>query len=111
MAAGLVTPFADGVRITVKVTPKAARTGITGTQAGADGRPLLKVSVNEAAEGGRANDAVVRLLAKCWDVARSDIRIVSGQTHRIKILTVSGDAASLSARILSSGGLAGTDER
>lgn len=105
MVAGLVTLRPDGVRVSLKVTPKAARSAITGTQATADGGQVLKVAVTEAAADGRANEAVVRLLAKAWDVARSDIAIVSGQTQRLKTLAVSGEVEGLRARILASAGL------
>lgn len=109
MDGGVVRQHEDGVRVTVKVTPKAGRTAITGTQAAADGSRMLKVSVTEAAADGRANAALIRLLAKAWDVARSDIRIILGQAQRIKTLAVSGEATALRQRILCSGGITGSD--
>lgn len=49
---------------------------------------------------GRANDALIRLLAKAAGVAPSDVRIVSGERGRDKRLAFDGiDAATLAARL------------
>ncbi len=49
----------------------------------------LRVRVTAPPEGGKANAAVVRLLAKLLKVAPSSITIVLGQTSRIKTLELS----------------------
>lgn len=71
-----------GAEITVKVTPKAARAGIT-----RDG-DTLKVQVNEPPEGGKANAAVQALLAAALGIAPSRLRLKRGQTARIKTFAV-----------------------
>ena len=43
---------AEGLRVALKVAPKAARAGITGVEADAAGRAVLKIRVTEAPEGG-----------------------------------------------------------
>ena len=55
-----------------------------------DGTQALKVSVTEIPEDGRANAAVIKLLAKEWGVPKSAIRLVRGDADRNKVLEVSG---------------------
>ncbi len=96
------TPFsavADGVRVTLRVTPGASRTAITGLADTASGGRALKVAVTVIAEGGRANDAVIKLLAKTWRVPKSSLSLLAGQTDRNKIIHVAGDPETLMARL------------
>ena len=48
----------------------------------------LHVWVKEPPEGGRANEAIVRVLAAHFSVPASHVRIVQGQTARMKIVEV-----------------------
>jgi uncharacterized protein YggU (UPF0235/DUF167 family) len=82
----------------VKVQPKSRRPGVQGIGPSADG-PRLRIGVTEAAEGGRANRAVCELLADLLDVPRSAVTVATGETSREKLLRVSGDPHSLSARL------------
>ncbi len=70
--------------IDVKVTPKAA----AGKVVEKDG--LLHVYVTVAPEDGKANKAVVKLLAKHYRVAPSRISIIRGQTARHKTVEIEG---------------------
>lgn len=67
--------------IRVKVIPKGSRNEIVGWEG-----DLLKVKIAAAPDKGKANEALVRFLAKEWDTAPSHIRILSGQKSRIKVL-------------------------
>ena len=60
-----------------------------------DGRPALKVSVTAPPSEGRANEALVQLLAKQWRVAKRDVAIVAGLKSRGKIVHIAGDPATL----------------
>jgi uncharacterized protein YggU (UPF0235/DUF167 family) len=48
---------------------------------------------------GRANAAVVALIAKALEVPKSAVAVVSGETARLKTVLVSGDAATLAERL------------
>ena len=105
-------PVADGVRIAVRLTPKASRNAIAGMAASGhgagQGETVLKVMVTAVPEAGKANEALIKLLAKEWGVAKSSISLVAGATDRNKIVHVAGDAADLMAR-LSHTGITRTD--
>ena len=88
-----------GVSLALRVTPRGGRDGIDGVETQSDGRAVLKLRVRVAAEDGAANKAVIALLAKALGVAKSDIRLLSGQTARLKQLAVDGATADLIARL------------
>ena len=69
----------------VKVQPRSNRNTVELIDQG-----MLRVRVTAAAEGGKANQAVVALLAKKLGVPRSSITIVRGATSRSKVLEVRG---------------------
>jgi hypothetical protein len=89
----------DGLRVAVKVTPKASRDRIGDPFTDADGHVVLKISVTAAPDRGKANDAVIRLLAKAWAVPKTSITVTSGATGRRKILHVAGDARVLQSKL------------
>jgi uncharacterized protein YggU (UPF0235/DUF167 family) len=77
-----VCPFEaapEGLRVALKVVPKAARAGIAGIEADAAGRAVLKVRVTEAPQGGKA--------------------VTAGARDRRKTLLVAGDPDALAARL------------
>jgi uncharacterized protein (TIGR00251 family) len=85
---------ADGVTIMIKVRPRSRRPGVHGVQ-GSAGGPRLQIAVTEAAEDGKANRAVCALLADALHRPQSAVQIVSGTTNREKLLSVTGDSATL----------------
>ena len=109
----LGVPFrgvADGVRIAVRLTPKAAQNRIRGLVADADGSLALKVAVTAAPERGKANDALIGFLAERWGVAKRDLSLVAGAADRHKMLHLAGEPAALLRRLaawLDRAGLAG----
>jgi uncharacterized protein len=90
---------ADGLLITVRLTPKGGRDAIEGIDALADGRSVLKARVRAAPSEGEANAALVRLLAKALGVAPRDVVLVAGAGARIKRLKVLGAASALTAAL------------
>lgn len=101
---GLFQPVPAGLRLRLKVAPKARRNEIGGWLDEPDGGPLgpgraLKVAVTAAPEDGKANAAVIALLAKEWGVAKSAISVVAGATDRRKIVEIRGPSAELIQRL------------
>jgi len=89
----------EGVRVHVRLQPRARRERIEGIVAEADGRVALKVAVTAPPEDGKANAALVALLGKSWRLPKSCIEIVGGATDRRKTLLLRGDPASLQATV------------
>jgi hypothetical protein len=84
-------------RIRLRVSPGASRAGIVGRHGEA-----WKVRVAAPPEGGRANDAVVRLLADALELPQRDVAIVSGHGARDKVVTLAGIAPDEAERRLES---------
>ncbi len=82
----LPQPPAPGTTLAVRVTPKAARERIGEVRALPDGTPELCVYVTVAPEDGKANAAVLRLLAKHFGVAPSSLRVMRGAQGRNKLV-------------------------
>jgi uncharacterized protein len=101
MSSGL--PFArrpDGVRLSVRLVPKAANERIIGIVADETrGTSALKVSVHEPPEGGKANEALLRLLARALDLPRRDLTLAQGAADRRKLVYIAGDPAALESLI------------
>ncbi|MBZ4022775.1 hypothetical protein CKO11_09920 [Rhodobacter sp. TJ_12] len=68
-----------GAEIALRVTPKASRNQIV---AGEEG---LRAYVTVVPENGKANAAVVKLLAKSLGVAKSRLTLIRGETARDKV--------------------------
>ncbi len=92
-------PVADGVTLTVRLTPRGGRDAIDGVARLADGRAVLKARVRAAATEGEANAALVRLIAKALGVPPRTVTLAAGATSRIKTLRVSGDGPTLIAAL------------
>lgn len=83
----------------VRLTPKGGRDALEGWAEAADGTCHLKARVRAAPEDGKANAALIALLAKALDVARSALAVVGGEKARLKTIRAAGDTTSLCARL------------
>lgn len=90
-----LTASADGARIAVRLQPKASRAGIDGIVLDAGGRAFLRVRVTEPPEGGKANRALIKLLAKALQRPPSDLDVVGGHKDRNKTVAVKGGAETI----------------
>ncbi|HEY8537555.1 MAG TPA: DUF167 domain-containing protein [Steroidobacteraceae bacterium] len=77
------------VRFEVYVQPRASKTAVAGMH---DGR--LKVRLAAPPVDGAANAELVRFVAECLGVSKSEVRIVAGESSRRKLLEVPGSDAS-----------------
>jgi uncharacterized protein YggU (UPF0235/DUF167 family) len=96
------SPFslaAGGLRIRVHARPGGRRDGIEGLRAEADGGVALRVTVRAAAEDGKANAAIVKLLAQEWGLARASLSLVAGAKDRRKSFHLAGEPQALLARL------------
>ena len=91
--------MAPTARLRLHVVPGAGRTGVVGRYG--DG---WKVRVTAAPERGKANEAVVRLVAATLGLPRAAVTIVSGHGKREKTVEVAGaDRDSVDAALESAG--------
>ena len=71
-----------GAEIAVRVTPKASRNAVV------QDADQIRVYVTTVPEGGKANAAVQKLLAKALGVPKSRLELVRGQTSRDKVFRI-----------------------
>ena len=67
--------------------------------AAAEGKRVIKASVTAPPEAGRANEALLVLLAEAWRVPRRDLTIVAGLASRHKMVRVAGDPQQLAGKL------------
>ncbi|KKI20062.1 hypothetical protein XM50_06360 [Sphingomonas sp. Ag1] len=89
-------PVPEGLAIAVRVTPRASKEVLA---AGTDEHLAARVCAPPV--DGAANEAVIALVAKTFGVPRSAVRLVAGETARIKRLLLSGDSDMLARRAAS----------
>src|SRR5215472_8096427 len=88
---------AESTRLKLRVSPGAGRPALVGRHGDA-----WKVRVTEAPERGRANEAVLRLLAETLSLPRTALTLVSGHGGREKIVELTGMGPALIERRLAS---------
>jgi hypothetical protein len=85
----------SGTVIKVKVIPRSSRTEILGKE-----NDIYRMKLTDPPVEGRANKAVIGLLAEKLGVPRREIEIVSGKTGRLKTIRIRGLTAAEIARAL-----------
>jgi uncharacterized protein len=89
----------DAVSFVVRLTPKGGRDRIDGWDVGATGDAHLKARVAVPPEDGKANAALIALLAKSLAVPKSNVAIIAGATARLKTISISPAPPDLPARL------------
>jgi len=84
-----------GVTFAVRVQPRAPKSGLAGEVDG-----VLKIRLAAPPVEGQANEELIRLLAELFDAPRRRIAILSGQTSRNKVVSVSGISIGEAERVL-----------
>ena len=85
----------------MRLTPGAATDAVDGWDADERGRKFLKIRVRAQAIEGRANAALLLFLAKTLDVPKSRVRLVAGDTARLKTIEIDGMEADDLTKLLS----------
>src|ERR1700684_1469489 len=83
----------DGVTVACRLTPKGGRDAFDGVATLANGTRVLEVRVRAVREAGKANDALLRLMAARAGVPASHVRLAAGARSRLKSVTIMGDPA------------------
>ncbi|MBY5408557.1 DUF167 domain-containing protein [Rhizobium leguminosarum] len=87
--------FDDHLRLAVRLTPNGGRDALDGIEADGEGKAFLKARVTSVPEKGKANKALILLIAKSLRIPKSSVSLVSGETARKKILRIDGDPEDL----------------
>lgn len=85
----------DDLLLAVRLTPKAARERIGGTFVDAAGQRWLQASVTAPPDRGKANAALITLLARTLKVPGSSIFLETGDTNRLKRLRLTGGTSAV----------------
>jgi uncharacterized protein len=94
----------SSTRLQLRVSPGAARSGVVGRHGVA-----WKLRVAAAPEDGKANAAVIRLLAETLGIPARDLEIVSGHGSRDKTVALAGIGPDETERLLARASSAGKD--
>jgi uncharacterized protein YggU (UPF0235/DUF167 family) len=81
------------------VTPNAGADRIEGAEQRDDGTAVLRLRVKAVPDRGKANAAVIALLAKALGVPKSAVTLVAGDTARLKTVAVEGESEELARRL------------
>lgn len=96
-----------GVRLRVRLVPRAVADRIGPVVVDDAGRTALKVHVRAPPVDGKANAALIALLARSWKLPKSAFAIASGLTGKVKTLDIAdprgGLLSDLTARLAFTG--------
>lgn len=84
-----------GVAVRVKVVPGSSRTRVVGILG-----DRLKLTVAVPPSGGRANEAVCRVLSELFAVSQRQVQIVAGHGQPQKIVEITGIALCRAVELL-----------
>jgi uncharacterized protein (TIGR00251 family) len=90
-----------GCMLSVRVQPGARRSAVAGIL-GEGEAAALKIAVQAPALEGRANEAVIALLAKSFAVPRSSVVVLNGELSRSKVVLLKGVKREHAERMLAS---------
>jgi len=97
--APLFTKDSEGLKVALRLTPGVGKTCISGIVADEKGNLGLKASVTTPSESGKANTALIKLLAKAWRLPKTSLSIVSGAASRSKTVLIAGGGEALRGRL------------
>ncbi|MBC8339786.1 MAG: DUF167 domain-containing protein [Rhodospirillales bacterium] len=81
-----------GVLLSIRLTPNASASRIGPVVTDDAGNTVLKAAVTEIPEDGKANRALIKLLAKSWGLPKTAISLKRGHKDRLKTLLIENRA-------------------
>lgn len=72
-----------GIALPIRVQPRARKNAVVGTHAG-----CLKVAVTQAPEKGKANEAVIKVLAERLQIRKRQMTLIGGAASRQKTILI-----------------------
>lgn len=99
MAQNIFKSQKDGIEFSVKITANAKQNKIADLYLDEKGNCFLKISVTSTAIEGKANAALINLLADSWQLKKTQVKIKHGSTNRYKIIHIEGNPESLLAHL------------
>lgn len=78
-------PAGPSATVSVRVVPRSSKEGVAGCEGG-----VVRIRLNAPPVEGKANEALVRFLAKALGVPKGSITLVAGERGRSKIVRVAG---------------------
>ena len=88
-------PASDHLRLAIRLTPKAGGDRVDGRIRISDGTIAIGARVRADPEDGKANAALMKLVAKALGVSASAVTIAAGHRARLKQLRINGDPRAL----------------
>ena len=88
------------VLLSLRLTPKSSKDALEAVETLSDGRSVLKARVRAAPEDGKANLALLRLLADQLDCPIRALSLTSGATSRAKVIRIEGEPERVIARLM-----------
>lgn len=89
--------------LSLRVTPNAGIDRVDGVEQRDDGSEVLRVRVRAVPDKGRANAAVIAVLAQYLGMPRSSVAVIAGETARLKTVRIAGPAEPALERLCSGG--------
>lgn len=80
-----IEQWGDGIRLRIRVQPRASRTEVVGLHGDA-----IRIRLSAPPVDGAANEALLRFLSDKLSISRSAVRIAAGENSRSKVVTASG---------------------
>ncbi|NLV15817.1 MAG: YggU family protein [Syntrophomonadaceae bacterium] len=90
-----VSVWQDGICLEIKVQPRSSRNKLVGNQQG-----IWKVKLTAPPVDGEANQALVSFLADIFGVSKQSVKILRGDTSKLKLVGIHGVSPGQAAEVL-----------
>ncbi len=87
------------MRLAVRLVPRARRDRIEGVVRESDGQTSLRVAVSAPPVDGKANAALIALIAASLGVTKASVSLAAGASGRRKLLLIAGNATEMRERL------------